>query len=91
MVVNSLRTDVLHANEFIRGRTMRLLSRIPYRGIVESLVPSVTENLYHSHPYVRRNALQCLFKINTHFKDELIASLDDTVFPLLQSETDLGC
>lgn len=29
MVVNSLRSDVLHANEFIRGRTMRLLSRIP--------------------------------------------------------------
>jgi coatomer subunit beta len=57
MVVNSLRSDVLHSNEYIRGRTMRLLSRIPYRAILESLTPSIVENLKHSHAYVRRNAL----------------------------------
>jgi coatomer subunit beta len=57
MVVNSLRSDVLHANEYIRGRTMRLLSRIQYKGILESLIPSVIDNLKHSHYFVRRNAL----------------------------------
>lgn len=31
LVCNSLRKDLLHPNEYIRGRTLKLLSRIQYR------------------------------------------------------------
>jgi coatomer subunit beta len=32
LVVNSLRKDLTHPNEFIRGRTLRLISKLPYHG-----------------------------------------------------------
>jgi coatomer subunit beta len=31
LVCNSLRNDLLHPNEYIRGRTLKLVSRIPHR------------------------------------------------------------
>ena len=37
LVCNSLRNDLLHPNEYIRGRTLKLISRIQYRGILEPL------------------------------------------------------
>ena len=70
---------------------MRLLSRLPHRGILESLTPSIIENLKHSNAYVRRNSLQCLYKIHLHFNDELVSDLSDLVSTLLRTETDLGC
>jgi len=33
LVCNSLRNDLLHPNEYIRGRTLKLVSRIPHRVI----------------------------------------------------------
>src|SRR5438552_3011094 len=30
LVCNSLRKDLIHANEYIRGRTLRLLSKLPF-------------------------------------------------------------
>lgn len=36
LVCNSLRNDLLHPNEYIRGRTLKLLSRIQHRVIIDS-------------------------------------------------------
>jgi coatomer subunit beta len=63
LVCNSIRNDLLHPNEYIRGRTLRLLSRINQKGILETLTPSILENLTHKHSYVRRNATTCLYMI----------------------------
>ena len=49
LVVNLLRNDLLHPNEYIRGRSLRLLSRMPFKQILESLVPTILESLTHNH------------------------------------------
>lgn len=45
LACNSIRKDLLHSNEWIRGRTLRLVSRIMYRGVLEPLASAVMENL----------------------------------------------
>jgi coatomer subunit beta len=45
LVCNSLRSDLLHPNEYLRGRTLRLVSRIMYKGILEPLISSILEGL----------------------------------------------
>lgn len=37
LVNNSLRNDLLHPNEYIRGRTLRLLMRVMHKGVLEPL------------------------------------------------------
>jgi coatomer subunit beta len=32
LVCNSLRKDLIHPNEYVRGRTLRLLTKLPYVG-----------------------------------------------------------
>ena len=63
LACNALRKDLLSPNEYVRGRTLRLVSKIPVRQVLETLLPSVTENLQHRHFYVRRNAIMCLYAI----------------------------
>ena len=90
LVCNSIRNDLLHPNEYIRGRTLRLLSRVMNRGILEPLAPSILENLNYKHTYVRRNAVSCLYVIYLNFKDELIPDVDEHVEKLLMGESDLS-
>lgn len=45
LVCNSIRKDLLHSNEWVRGRTLRLVSRIMYRGVLEPLASAIIENL----------------------------------------------
>lgn len=61
LVCNSIRNDLLHPNEYIRGRTLRMLIRVMHIGILEPLKPSILENLKHSFAYVRRNAVALLY------------------------------
>jgi coatomer subunit beta len=42
LACNALRTDLLSPNEFIRGRTLRLVSKITMKGILENLMESVS-------------------------------------------------
>lgn len=61
LVCNSLRNDLLHPNEYIRGRTLRLVSRIMHKGILEPVTSAILDNLQHKHTYVRRNAVIALY------------------------------
>jgi len=61
LVCNSLRTDLLHPNEYLRGRTLRLVSRIMFKGILEPLISCILEGLSHKHTYVRRNAIIAIY------------------------------
>jgi coatomer subunit beta len=63
LACNALRKDLLSPNEFIRGRTLRLVSKITIKSILENLMEAISQNLAHRHFYVRRNAIMCLYNI----------------------------
>jgi coatomer subunit beta len=72
LVCNSLRKDLTHPNEYVRGRTLRLVSKLPYNEILENLKAPIFDNLTHKHLYVRKNALVCLSSIITNFGIEVL-------------------
>ena len=49
LVCNALKNNVTHPNEYIRGSTLRFLCKIKEQEILESLIPSITDNLQHRH------------------------------------------
>ena len=63
LACNAMRQDLISPNEFIRGRALRLVSKIMIRSVLETLVPAVIDSLKHRHFYVRRNAIMCLYSI----------------------------
>jgi coatomer subunit beta len=77
LACNALRKDLLSSNEYIRGRTLRLVSKINIKSILENLVNAVIENLAHRHFYVRRNAIMCIYSIFTSTGIELIEDCID--------------
>jgi coatomer subunit beta len=90
LACNALRKDLLSANEYIRGRTLRLVSKINIKSILENLVQAVIENLSHRHFYVRRNAIMCIYAIFTATGTDLIEDCVDQIESLLINETDLS-
>jgi coatomer subunit beta len=42
LACNALRKDLLSSNEFIRGRTLRLVSKITLKSILENLMEAVS-------------------------------------------------
>ena len=77
LACNALRKDLLSSNEFIRGRTLRLVSKITIKSILENLVQAVIENLTHRHFYVRRNAIMCIYSVFTSTGTDLIEDCID--------------
>lgn len=90
LACNALRKDLLSPNEYIRGRTLRLVSKISIKTILENLVQAIIENLGHRHFYVRRNAIMSLYSIFTNTGTELIEDCVDQIEQLLINETDLS-
>ena len=90
LACNNLRKDLLHANEFIRGKTLKLVSKLTYRSILEPLMQSILENLEHRHCYVRRNAIACLFTIFLSCGSDILGSVIDKIEDILETETDLS-
>ncbi len=90
LACNALRKDLLSPNEYVRGRTLRLVSKIGIKSILENLVQAVIENLQHRHFYVRRNAIMCIYAIFASTGTELIEDCVDQIESLLINETDLS-
>ena len=67
LVCNGLRKDLESPNEYVRGRVLRLLTKLPYTIILENLKTAVFNNLDHPHAYVRSNALMCIMSFIDHF------------------------
>jgi len=63
LAVNALRKDLDSPNEFVRGRTLRLCSKITVPQIIEDLIDAVITNLRHRNTYVRRNAIMCIYAV----------------------------
>lgn len=90
LACNALRKDLLSPNEFVRGRTLRLVAKIPIESIMENLVQAVNDNLVHRHYYVRRNAVMTLYAIFKNFGAAILEESDEKIESLLQQETDLS-
>jgi coatomer subunit beta len=90
MLCNSMRNDLLSPNEYTRARTLRLVTKIHHRQMLDALLQPILENLSHRHPYVRRNAVMCLYSIFLSFGDELVPDAVVRIEELLLSETDLS-
>jgi len=90
LACNTLRKDLLHSNEYIRGKTLKLVSRMMYRSILEPLIQAIMTDLEHRFSYVRRNAVSCLMNIYLAFGSEMLSDLPDRLEVLLQNETDIS-
>lgn len=76
LACNSLKKDLLCANEYLRARTLRLVSRCMHQGIIDPLSNDIVENLSHKSSYVRRNAIVCLYQVFLHFGVDVIGDID---------------
>lgn len=90
MLCNALRNDLLSPNEFIRARTLRLVSKMKYREMMDTLLQPVLECLTHRHPYVRRNAVMCVYSIYSAFGEDTLPDAVERIDSLLSTETDLS-
>ena len=90
MLCNALRNDLLSPNEFIRARTLRLVSKMNYREMMDTLLQPVLDCLTHRHPYVRRNAVMCVYSIYLSFGEETLPDAVERIDNLLSTETDIS-
>jgi coatomer subunit beta len=90
LAVNALRNDLASANEFTRGRTLRLVSKIAVTAIIEDMIDAVIDNLNHRNCYVRRNAIMCIFAIYNNLGLEAVENCIDDIDKILMQESDLS-
>ena len=89
LVCNTLRKDLDSPNEYIRGRTLRLLTKLPMPEILENLKSAVFENLNHNHPYVRSNALMCTMSFINNFGSDCVPdSMPDQLKDIILKDND---
>ncbi|KAI8994324.1 adaptin N terminal region-domain-containing protein [Gaertneriomyces semiglobifer] len=87
LVCNNLRNDLLHPNEFIRGSTLRFLTKLHEPELLEPLVPSVRQCLDHRHAYVRKNAVLAIFNIYKNL-DYLLPDAPELIYNFMLQESD---
>ncbi|CXI51429.1 coatamer protein, beta subunit, putative [Plasmodium berghei] len=90
LVCNALRNDLISPNEYVRGSTLRLLSKIKYLKILDPLIEAITKNLNHSHSYVRKNAISCIHTIIKNHGIDVIPNAVKEVEKILFLETDIS-
>ncbi|KIK68837.1 hypothetical protein GYMLUDRAFT_34829 [Collybiopsis luxurians FD-317 M1] len=91
LVVNAIRNDLQHPNEYIRGATLRFLQKIAKDSeLLEPLIPTCRACLEHRHSYVRKNAVFALFSIYREF-EHLIPDASELMSTFLAAETDSTC
>jgi len=90
LAVNALRKDLDSPNEYIRGRTLRLVSKISVQQIIEDLIDAVVSNLKHRNCYVRRNAIMCVFAVYKNFGLEIVENCIDEIENILITESDIS-
>ncbi|RDB21726.1 Coatomer subunit beta [Hypsizygus marmoreus] len=91
LVVNAIRNDLQHPNEYIRGATLRFLQKIAKDAeLLEPLVPTCRSCLEHRHSYVRKNAVFAIYSIYREF-EHLIPDAPELMHTFLIAETDSTC
>ncbi|KAK9465355.1 adaptin N terminal region-domain-containing protein [Lipomyces arxii] len=90
LVCNAIRNDLQHPNEYIRGVTLRFLSKLKEPELLEPLVPSVRACLEHRHAYVRKNAVFAIYSIHL-LSESLAPDAAELVLGFLENESDTAC
>ncbi|EGN93580.1 hypothetical protein SERLA73DRAFT_97514 [Serpula lacrymans var. lacrymans S7.3] len=91
LVVNAIRNDLQHPNEYIRGATLRFLQKISKDAeLLEPLVPICRSCLEHRHSYVRKNAVFAVYTIYREFEN-LIPDAPELMQTFLAAESDATC
>ncbi|KAL9247228.1 hypothetical protein vseg_020681 [Gypsophila vaccaria] len=89
LICQNLRNNLQHPNEYLRGVTLRFLSRLHEAEIIEPLIPSVLSNLEHRHPFVRRNAILAVMSIyKLPQGEQLLVDAPETIEKLISTEQD---
>lgn len=90
LVCNSIRNDLQHPNEYIRGLTLKFLTKLKESELLEPLIPTVILCLEHRHSYVRKN---CIFAIASIYKlnPNLIPDAPTILTNLFVTEYDQIC
>jgi coatomer subunit beta len=87
---NGIRNDLQHPNEYIRGNTLRFLTKLREPELIEPLLSSARSCLEHRHAYVRKNAVFAISSIYTH-SPSLIPDASELITAFLEGETDSTC
>ncbi|GJJ13133.1 hypothetical protein Clacol_007383 [Clathrus columnatus] len=91
LVCNAIRNDLQHPNEYIRGATLRFLTKISKDAeLLEPLIPTVRTCLEHRHAYVRKNAVFAVYTIYRAFEN-LIPDAPELMQTFLVAESDSTC
>ena len=87
---NGIRLDLQHPNEYVRGNTLRFLTKLRDQEILEPLLDPARKCLQHRHVYVRKNAVWAIASIYTHLEN-LIPDAPDLLLSFLDEESDNTC
>ena len=87
---NGIRNDLQHPNEYIRGNTLRFLSKLREPELIEPLLSSARSCLEHRHAYVRKNAVFAISSIYQH-SESLIPDAPELLQNFLEGESDHTC
>ncbi|KAG6547730.1 hypothetical protein Mapa_010543 [Marchantia paleacea] len=91
LICQNLRNNLQHPNEYIRGVTLRFLSRLNEAELIEPLIPSILANLEHRHAFVRRNAILAMMAIYKLPQGEhLLCDAPEMIEKTLSTEQDLS-
>ncbi|KAJ2385803.1 coatomer subunit beta, partial [Coemansia sp. RSA 2603] len=90
LICNALMNDLQHPNEFIRGATLRALTKMREAEILEPLIGPVRDCLEHRHAYVRKNAVVAISSIY-RLQPHLIPDAPELIHAFLSAEADMTC
>lgn len=91
LICQNLRNNLQSPNEYIRGVTLRFLTRLNEAELIEPLVPSVLANLEHRHAFVRRHAILAIAAIYKLPQGEhLLPDAPEVIEKCLSQEQDLS-
>ncbi|QIX02410.1 hypothetical protein AMS68_007927 [Peltaster fructicola] len=90
LVCNGIRMDLQHANEYIRGNTLRFLCKLREPELIEPLLAPARACLEHRHSYVRKNAVFAIAAIFQH-SEALMPDAPELIQAFLESESDNTC
>ncbi|OAG36762.1 hypothetical protein AYO21_09035 [Fonsecaea monophora] len=90
LVCNGIRNDLQHPNEFVRGNTLRFLSKLREPELIEPLLSAAQTCLDHRHAYVRKNAVWALASVYQNAQ-HLIPDAPEMLHTFLAGETDTTC
>ncbi|EHN03065.1 Sec26p [Saccharomyces cerevisiae x Saccharomyces kudriavzevii VIN7] len=90
LVCNAIQHDLQHPNEYIRGNTLRFLTKLREAELLEQMVPSVLACLEYRHAYVRKYAILAVFSIYK-VSEHLLPDAKEIINSFIVAETDPIC